>query len=346
MTLKNWLFGLSVFLNVVAIFYVATHGAADLSRDSMDDSLNTYSSSSAELTVEQIDSGIEKLRTLVSLRNRFSVDGFSPNVRYWESAADAMQTYRDQQSQSVDAVRRELMGLYGDEAIQEPLFSSYFFPLGPGFDFLTSAEQLQVLDARTEYQQRRLARSGMGAQSFGEFQRAQNDYFSKLADILDEEKLFEYQLRESQFAQQLRNSGFPWSEYEFREVYRVLSEVNGEVGMASASSAQSPIFDDARVEQILGESRYRKYLATVDPSYSRFLTRLATNSADDELVDAYRLYTSFQRDISVALQQRDFRQVRELQLEQKKALADNYNLQVLEEDTSPFSTINSRTVVQ
>jgi hypothetical protein len=111
---------------------------------------------------------------------------------------------------------------------------------------------------------------------------------SSLDQLFTIEELFEYQLRSSPLAYKLRQSGFDFSENEFRDVFSILN------GSDSLDNADTPFFTGTfqgvqsltpvleKIKLVLGPDRFQKYLKLQDPIY-KILQALAAQSGSRQI---------------------------------------------------------------
>jgi hypothetical protein len=165
---------------------------------------------------------------------------------YWENNDGALLTYESTASERRDQARAALIEVYGADAKDDPAFSSLFRPFNRRFGFLSSEEQIEVARFNLRRQMGVVAANAQPwsqtpPASAGPSLRAATTATPPppppLAGVLDGSSLFEYELRDSPLAYQLRRSGVTFSEKQFRETYRILQH-----------------FDPAR-PQGLGETR-------------------------------------------------------------------------------------------
>jgi hypothetical protein len=218
----------------------------------------------------------EEAKTLVLARLQ-ALEGRSAapaRFRYWarEGTAAALRTAAEQLV-AADRVRGALREIFGAGAADDPIFARLFRPLDERLPFLTSEQQVRLHKARIDF---RLAAEGPAA---GTEQRlagrpvsagpstsmphpeVSTSWRAALATILDDELLFEYELRESPLAEHLRNSGVDLTEAEFRETYAALAMLD--------ERADATAYRDARaaLRALLGSQRFDHLWAGRDPAY-------------------------------------------------------------------------------
>ena len=195
-------------------------------------------------------------------------------------------------------VRSVLVDVYGVAAENDEVFVSVFKPLNLRFPFLTSAQQVTIEKARLEHQvematyfesQRpsaspKLVGYAQSIQSFENFQE-------KLQSILSSNAFFEYSLRDSPLANQLRRSGVAFGEQEFRAAYTVLSDfqrTNTDDG-----NPQDMFSVKNELRRVLGTQKFTEFWAFRDPTYED-LQRVADRHQlpDTTLLAAYEILST------------------------------------------------------
>jgi hypothetical protein len=184
---------------------------------------------------------------------------------YWKPPADRSERASVSSSVSDQAVRELLLQTFGPSVRDRPELSALFEPYARQFPFLTSEKQLALLAIRS---QSRPAAATLGAAlpcptgSCGKELEA-------IRSLLTAEEFFEYQLRESTLAVRLTNTGFDFTEQEFRDLFRVLSVAGGN----PAADAMA-----AGVRGVLAKDRFAQYQRLQDPAY-RLLRQAAQQFA-------------------------------------------------------------------
>lgn len=173
--------------------------------------------------------------------------------------------------------RTRLAEIYGEAASKEPAFRALYRPLGTRFDFLSAEQQVAVERVRLEFQRSRTAKQsrlrryetnanppGLNPSRVGSTSEDGHAALrDALAAVLDERALFEYELRESPLASELRASRIGLDEGEFRETYRILAELDrGEAGPDGFLAARRDL------AALLGKSRFLALWASRDPRFA------------------------------------------------------------------------------
>jgi hypothetical protein len=124
----------------------------------------------------------------------------------------------------------------------------------------------------------------------GAVQQTDAAYQSGIAALLDADLLFEFRLRDSSVAQQLRSSPLEFNESEFRQVFRVLDEMQNSGGGIDAVLAARE-----RLRDVLGNSRLAQFWAARDPVLTRLqgtAERLGISGAS--MLSIYEILNEFQ----------------------------------------------------
>tara|TARA_B110000879_G_scaffold188181_1_gene250621 strand:- start:606 stop:1652 length:1047 start_codon:yes stop_codon:yes gene_type:complete len=282
-------------------------------------------------------SAAEKALTLAQLQTKYATPNTAPALYYWQPAYKIANQFQAAQRRNAESIRNELSANYGEQVFTEATFSSFFYPLGAGFEFLTSKQQIQISGLRDEHRAGLMSIKG-GFQSFIELQRKEQVYLGQVQEILSEDEFLEFQLRESQLAEQLRSIDFDWSESEFRKVYEV---------RAASTSPTSPLLPaglfssgllSEEVKQVLGEIRYLKYLKATDPTFGQLSSQVELNGgSEQDAADAYDVYTSYGEQIIQAMQNRDLKRAQQLKTERDQIIQEKTGARVNQPPQLPFN---------
>ena len=207
---------------------------------------------------------------------------------YWASSSHIEQLQSVEKSyQRFAQVRKTLVAEFGPEAENDPLFSFMFFPLGDIYSFMSSAEQIALQDAQL-------------SQAKGIFSGAIDPTANHdpAKDVLSDTSFYEYSLRASPLADQLRMLNISFTEQSYRQTYALLSSpnrkageppqrINGETGL--------------RLIKSLGEQDALKIWATLD-SYFSYIYGLGKQYGltDKEIVDAHQIVRNYEAAIANA----------------------------------------------
>jgi hypothetical protein len=199
--------------------------------------------------------------------------GRDQRYRYWSATGTA--DARRGRVLIGDAVRGQLLATYGDAAVRDPVFAPYFRPLDHTLPFLSSDQQIRIVRARVG--------AGPG--------------FSDAADFLDDSLRFEYDLRESPLAEDLRQTGFNLTETEFRACYAVLAS------LAGAGDAHTFATLRRRLRSLLGSQRFDQLWARRDPVFPIIRDLMAEDGFDEQrILAAYGVVNGAQDDALLAAQ--------------------------------------------
>ena len=215
--MKKILLSVSLLLNVIFAIYLLMLKTVPLSEPE------------ERLThVPQFDASLvqngEDVSILYELQSKYLPRMTAPAAQYWKRGADVILDMTAEKTRIDQQIRSELLAIYGESAKAVAAFEQYFYPLGPGYEFLNSDVQIEVARIQDTHKTAMLNLSDAGLQSLGQARQLEADYWMQLEQLLTPEQLFEYALRESGLAQQMRTMQFDWSEDEFREVYKIRSE--------------------------------------------------------------------------------------------------------------------------
>jgi hypothetical protein len=192
--------------------------------------------------------------------------------RYWAQDGDAelLQVAADELA-ALDRIRDALAQIYQRPA-EDPVFAQLYRPYDDRLPFLSSQQQLQLQAGRLRFRlaaargmdmggERSIEHTPMNARAPGLHPESAPEWRSFLETILDPAALFEYELRESPLAGELRRAGIELSETEFREVHRALATL--------ANDPDTIAYRETRValRKLLGSQRFDELWAGRDPVY-------------------------------------------------------------------------------
>jgi hypothetical protein len=204
---------------------------------------------------------------------------------YWQSSFNAESRRVALEALSA-ALRSNLESLYGTGVAERPEFRGLFRPLGPRFDFLTSAQQITLaegLPAARGFMQGPPAagRPGCGPLPAVPAERARSPQHLP-DDVLDAAMRFELALRVSPLAPPLRELGL--DEPAFRSAFAAFEAT------FTASSPEQQLEARRRLQSLLGERAARSIMRSFDPVYTAIADVLgAANVAGPIVDDAYLL---------------------------------------------------------
>jgi hypothetical protein len=211
--------------------------------------------------------------------------------QYWVSPL-VRQARQQQNLITAQGKGRELIvGIVGTSGAADPAFASLFRPLDPQYSFLPSAKQIEVQRLLVNAQQQRLSVAVVGPGSMSERARIERSLRNDLKKVLSAEEMLEYDLRNSPAAQVLLSSGFDFTESEYRDVFKVMHAGEPDlppIGSLAAFGGQGVRNDSklGKIQQALGDQRFREYIKIQDPSYKLLVSiaharNLAAGAVDE-----------------------------------------------------------------
>ena len=303
------------------------------------------SASSASRDVKNISSDIDRkksgatgiisdpIRLLTQLEGEYPTTRETTAIYYWESPSKLVSQLHEEQAQTARSIRAELLAAYGDAAISQPEFESYFFPLGSGFGFLNSEQHIQISELRGKHRSSLMSIKG-GPQAFTELKQKELAYLESVQSRLSAEEFFEFELRESQTAKQLRSVDIDWTESEFLEVFKIKS-ASDQAG--SPLQLINPDIYNLEVSEVLGSDRYMEYLKAADPMYTRLNAQIQRDGGSEQDAEkAYSIYVNYGAKISDAMQSKDLRAVQQLQKERSQIIQEKTGIRVGQPQQIPF----------
>jgi hypothetical protein len=210
----------------------------------------------------------------------------APADAYWENDDGAFLTYELAASERRDRARAALIEIYGADAKDDPTFFSLFRPFNRRFGFLSSEEQLAVAKFNLRRQigllaadphpstQTPPASATLSVRAATTAMPAAPSP-SPLAEVLDDSALFEYELRDSALAHQLRRSGVTFSERQFRETYRALQGLDPKRPQALGETRDA-------LRGLLGGRKFAQLWASRDPTLMAVSEAAKRRGLDDE----------------------------------------------------------------
>jgi hypothetical protein len=239
-----------------------------------------------------------KAATLLALERRYFAGAKRAAARYWVSNGEFEREYQEALRAAERSIRSELVRIYGADAELDPVFAHLFRPLDPVFSFLTSAQQLAVQQLKLDREsrlQRALRREPVSSGTAmtlpeGMARPVEEAYQDGLSALLDAKLLFEFQLRDSSVARQLRGSPVDFTEQEFRQVFRIMQALHG-----STAGIDGLLAAREELRGILGDGRFARFWAARDPAFAglqRTADRLAIPEAS--MLSVYEVLHDFQ----------------------------------------------------
>ena len=273
----------SIAINVVLVVRVAVPQASEPVRESV---TAIYRDAGTAADPIAAADEVSKLALLLELERKYLAGADSEATVYWANPDSAGQLqFRDT---ALNSIRAELVARLGTGVLQDELFTHLFRPLDPQFSFLSSAQQLAVQELKRErnlaLQQSVLSTStstGFGQVDASATRQAQEKYQGGLTKLLDDDLLFEFEVRDSSVAHELRASGVTFSEQEFRHAFSVMRELRqGDAGIDATLRAR----DELR--SILGERRFAQLWSSQDPVMARLQGASARLAVEDVSMQA------------------------------------------------------------
>ena len=203
--------------------------------------------------------------------------------------------------------RDQLIGLFGADIIDDPLFIEIFKPLNDTLGFLSSDKQIQLdeLRRRDEAQTQALFRGGFTQESRTDLAEQRANVQRQITELLGVDDNFEYQLRESRLADRMRRGlgSFDYSEAEFRDIFSIRQTNEGSEQTTRFTNrgeyrAQREQSED-EIRDYLGDSRYEEYARSQDPAYRSLQSigeRYGNSTA--EINDVYTIAQETQEQIN------------------------------------------------
>ncbi|XOV90662.1 MAG: hypothetical protein ACFHX7_12450 [Pseudomonadota bacterium] len=212
--------------------------------------------------------------------------------------------------------RAMLLDLFGDDIVNDPLFEDLFKPLNKTLPFLSSEKQiaLQELELESRAQFSDLDRFGFTQENRDEMREQQRLREESIRSLLTPDEYFEYELRESRLANQMKEQmdGFDYSEYEFRDLYRLRDDLAQERSLAAATISSREDFqalrqtEEARIREYLGDDRFEAYQRAQDPTYKRLVTiGERYGNTDREIIEVYEKTSEFQEQMNTVMRDRN-----------------------------------------
>lgn len=182
-------------------------------------------------------------------------------ANYWKPS---LENVRVEQIQSMlDSERKmrdSLVEIFGDTAKTDLAFSRLFQPLAQRLDFLSSDQQIAVKEQRSIAQINAIKKTQSG--NHGRATPPVN-----VADLLPAEAAFEYEVRYSTKAEQLRHADIDFSENLFRDTFRVVAATSNALGKRQKGGS-AIIQQRAELRTLLGQEDATKVMAALDSRFA------------------------------------------------------------------------------
>jgi hypothetical protein len=218
---------------------------------------------------------------------------------YWRGDWSPARSNLGRQIAIEEGVRAALLAFYGPAAESDPAFDTMFRPLGPSFSFLSSEQQLLLQQGQAEplaagntRANGRCARIGSG-DAQGERARAPG---AEILAGLGETGRYEYLVRFSPLAAQIRQSGVAADEAEFRHVFDLMHRSD----TAGSPAEHLELRRTLRVS--LGNVDFDRLWAMLDPFHAEIERHLRAEGFDaGEIAAAYGVINQSQDALLEAL---------------------------------------------
>jgi hypothetical protein len=227
---------------------------------------------------------------------------------YWKTGnmfSGIMDEERVKQNQEMAKEKKTLLKeLLGTEPEEKADMAGLMNPLQGMLDFLPDDKQSKVMGILQDYQARamKLMKNGTpDAEDMKSMKNMQKEMDQQLAGALTPEELQDYQLRLSQTSMLMRMqlSAFDPSEQEFKDIFKVRKALDDEFGIAGMGATDKAERDrmaaakkegDAKLKEILGDTRYAEYERAQDPDYQKLAKIADRNNLDRAVINqAYEM---------------------------------------------------------
>ncbi len=259
---------LSVALNIGLLAqFILTSGSPDVDRQAQVEdaeaavpSSNEHHARYQKLLAKGLSDHQAKTLILSSLQAQASSDNVATRV-YWKPVVgnvriDGIQSMLNKER----TLRTELLEVFGESAKTDPTFVHVFQPLAHRLDFLSSDQQIAVREQRLNAQIKALKRAKSG--NYIAARPAVN-----VADLLPADTAFEYNLRYSTKAAQLRQADVDFSEQLFRDTFRILAATSN-VSDKGQQATSAIIQQREELRALLGHDDATKVIAALDSRFA------------------------------------------------------------------------------
>ena len=217
----------------------------------------------------------------------------SNRLEYWKPWAQRRaQAFDEERIRAQQALAREkravLKTLLGVE-LEEKAELLTMTPLEEEFDFLSATKRTAVIEVEQQFAARRL-KLLMGGMDINDLRKLEKECqaqsLAQIATLLSPEELEDYQLRRSNTAGQMtwELATFEPTEQEFREIFKLRSQVEDEFGLNRNDTLGSAGI--AKMEEglkgLLGDTRYAEYERSQDFTYQAVRRVAERNGFDKE----------------------------------------------------------------
>jgi hypothetical protein len=188
--------------------------------------------------------------------------GTAPNkANYWTPRLANVRVERIQSRlDSQRKIRISLVEIFGETAKTDSAFSQLFQPLAQRLHFLSSDQQIAVQEQRVSAEINTLKRSQSGNYD-GEQARV------NVTDLLPAEAAFEYGVRYSTKAEQLRHADIDFSEELFRHTFRIVAATSNALGKRQQGGS-AIIQQRTELRALLGQDDATRVMAALDSRFA------------------------------------------------------------------------------
>ena len=182
-------------------------------------------------------------------------------ANYWTPSVANIRVERIQSRlDSQRKIRISLVEIFGETAKTDLAFSQLFQPLAQRLHFLSSDQQIAVQEQRVRAEINTLKRSQSGNYD-GEQVRV------NVTDLLPAEAAFEYGVRYSTKAEQLRHADIDFSEELFRNTFKVVAVTSNALGKRQQGGS-AIIQQRSELRALLGQDDATKVMAALDSRFA------------------------------------------------------------------------------
>ncbi len=283
-------------------------------------------------------------------RDHLLIQANESNTPYWRKRDDDPTAVVMEELKWAADKRLTLVNLFGPDIIDDPLFEALFKPLDKTLPFLSSEKQvslyeLQKIETATA---RAILQGGFTREARQDRRTAREEMEEKVRQLLSPDEYFEYQVRDSRLAQQMRNSmeAFDYSEQEFRDIFRLRQATEGTDFRFTdrASFEEQRAISEQRVKDYLGPDRYEAYARAQDPTFRALQSigdRYGNSSA--EIIEVYNVNAQAQDEITeIRNQQSLSRDERQKRINEIRQESYEEIKRIAGEDTANSVSANAR----
>lgn len=198
-----------------------------------------------------------------------------------------------------------LVGIFGKDIIDDPLFETLFKPLNGSLAFLESDKQIAIYELRQRGNSSARERSGRGfitEMRDDRFKEAEV-FETSLQSIMSADEYLEYQLRESKLSDRMKQtmSSFDYSEGEFRDIFSIRSTHEGSEFTKLRDRESFRTLRNAsqtEIKDYLGADRFKEFERSQDPTYRSLLAiGERYGNTTREITEVYEISLATQTDV-------------------------------------------------